>query len=161
MLYQLLVFHLFHNIGSLTVFHPPLSPPVKGGAFPATALRSVISVKNVVFIDAISQTIKKTPKETDGCYFVSSPSALTELSLTISKFIRHNFDYLIFDSLTNLLIYEKQAPVAKFVSSLTNKIKASKTKAIFYALSINDQETMIQECSMFVDSVIDLGKKKK
>ena len=54
-------------------------------------------------------------------------------------------DYLIFDSLTNLLVYESKAPVAKFVASLVNKIKESKTKAVFYALSIKEQEALIKE----------------
>ena len=83
---------------------------------------------------------------------------MTELSLTISKFIKHDFDYLIFDSLTNLLVYESKAPVAKFVASLVNKIKESKTKAVFYALSIKEQEALIKESGMFVDKIIELNK---
>ena len=66
--------------------------------------------------------------------------------------------HLIFDSLTNLLVYESKAPVAKFVSSLVNKIKESKTKAIFYALSVKEQESLIKESGMFVDKVIDLDR---
>ena len=116
-----------------------------------------VDLKNVVFVDAITRTIKEA-KDTDNCYFVNSPGALTELSLTISKFLRHNFHYIIFDSITNLLIYSKKAPVAMFLSSIVNKIKASKTKAVFYALSIEEQDTLIKESSMFVDKVVDLGK---
>tara|TARA_Y100000310_G_C20659102_1_gene803644 strand:+ start:434 stop:967 length:534 start_codon:yes stop_codon:yes gene_type:complete len=116
-----------------------------------------VNTNNLVFIDAISKTIKKIT-EVDNCFFVSSPGALTELSLVISKFLKQGFDYLIFDSLTNLMIYEKKAPVAKFLSSLINKISATKTKAVFYALSVKEQDELIKECSMFVDRVIDLGK---
>ncbi len=117
-----------------------------------------VNLKNIVFVDAITKTIKDA-KDTDSCYFVNSPGALTELSLTISKFLRHNFHYIIFDSITNLLIYSKKAPVAMFLSNLINKIKVSKTKAVFYALSIEEQDTLIKESSMFVDKVVDLGKK--
>jgi len=120
--------------------------------------KNKIKTGNIVFIDAISKTIKSVPEQSDGVYYVSSPGALTELSLVISKFVRHNFDYLIFDSLTNLLVYESKAPVGKFVSSLVNKIKESKTKAIFYALSVKEQESLIKESGMFVDKVIDLDK---
>lgn len=115
-----------------------------------------IKTDNIVFIDAISKTIKNVPEQSANVYYVSSPGALTEISLIASKFIRHNFDYLIFDSLTNLLIYEKKAPVSKFVASLVNKIKESKTKAVFYALSVKEQETLIKESGMFVDKVIEL-----
>jgi hypothetical protein len=115
-----------------------------------------IKTENIVFIDAISKTIKSTPEQSDGVYYVSSPGALTEISLVVSKFIKHNFDYLIFDSLTNLLVYTQKAPVGKFVASLVNKIKESKTKAIFYALSVKEQESLIKESGMFVDKVIEL-----
>ena len=113
---------------------------------------------NIMFIDAISKTIKKTPDQTNNCYYVSSPGALTEIAIVIDKFLVHKFEYLIFDSLTNLLIYEKKAPVAKFVASLVNKIRQSKTKAVFYALSVKEQEALIQQSGMFVDKVIELGK---
>ena len=63
--------------------------------------KNKINTDNIVFIDAISKTIKNVPNQTKACYFCSSPGALTELSVTISKFLRHNFEYLIFDSLTN------------------------------------------------------------
>lgn len=118
--------------------------------------KNKIKTENIVFVDAISKTIKSTPEQSEGVYYVSSPGALTELSLAISKFIRHDFDYLIFDSLTNLLVYESKAPVGKFVSSLVNKIKESKTRAIFYALSVKEQEALIKESGMFVDKVIEL-----
>jgi len=119
--------------------------------------KNKIKTENIIFVDAISKTIKSVPEQSEGVYYVSSPGALTELSLVISKFIKHNFEYLIFDSLTNLLVYERKAPVAKFVSSLVNKIKESKTKAVFYAISIKEQDELIKESGMFVDKVIDLG----
>lgn len=117
-----------------------------------------IKIDKIVFIDGISKTIKSTPDQTDSCYYVSSPSALTEISLAISKFLKHHFDYIVFDSLTSLLIYQKKAPVATFVQSIVNKIKESNTKALFYAVKVKEQEDLITEAEMFVDKVIDLGK---
>ncbi|MBW2988700.1 hypothetical protein KY358_00115 [Candidatus Woesearchaeota archaeon] len=115
------------------------------------------NLANIVFIDAISKTIKKVPDQVEGCYFCSSPAALTELSLAITKVIKHNFDYLIFDSLTNLLVYTKKAPVAQFLSGLINKIRDTKVKAVFYSLKMEQHQELIQEASMFVDKVMDLG----
>ena len=57
-----------------------------------------VNVDNITFIDTISMRIKEAPDQTKNCYFVSSPEALTELSLTILKFVKHNFEYLIFVS---------------------------------------------------------------
>jgi archaellum biogenesis ATPase FlaH len=117
-----------------------------------------VNVNNMVFIDAISKSIRSVPDQDKNCYFVSSPAALTELSLAITKFLEHDFDYIIFDSLTNLLVYESKAPVAKFLSSLINKIKNTKTKAIFYVLDIKDHSNLIQQAEMFVDNVLDFTK---
>jgi archaellum biogenesis ATPase FlaH len=115
-----------------------------------------ISLSNVVFIDAISQTIQRTPSHAEQCYFISSPGALTELSIVINKFLQHDFDYLIFDSLTNILTYHRQAPVARFIALLTNKIKTTKTKAIIFALSSDENEGVIKESGMFVDRVMEI-----
>src|SRR3989338_295727 len=118
--------------------------------------KSKVNVNNIIFIDAISKTLKSEPYQTNYCYYVSSPAALEELSLTMGKFLKHEFQYLIFDSLTNLMIYQKRDAVIKFISSIVNKIRASKTKAVFYALNIKEQSELIKESSMFVDKVIQL-----
>jgi archaellum biogenesis ATPase FlaH len=123
--------------------------------------KNKIKSDNIVYVDAITKTIKSVPDQGNKAYFVSSPGALTELSLVISKFLNHHFDYLIFDSITNLMVYEKKAPVVKFIHNLAAKIKDSQTKAIFYALDVEEQKGIIQECSMFVDKVIDLSHQKK
>jgi KaiC/GvpD/RAD55 family RecA-like ATPase len=115
-------------------------------------------VKNIFFIDCISKTFKSTTAKEEDTTFVSSPGALTELSIAISNKLKEGFDYLIFDSLTNLLIYEKKAPVAKFVSGIVNKVKASNTKAVLYALKVKEQSAVIEEAGIFVDKIIDLSE---
>ena len=122
--------------------------------------KNKIDIKNIIFVDAISKVIKKNPEVGKNSYFVSSPAALTEMSIAIDKFLNYGFEYLIFDSLDNLLIYQKKSPVIRYVSSIVNKIKNSKTKAIFYAVSSEKQKDLIKETSTFVDKVIDLGEGK-
>lgn len=112
---------------------------------------------NIIFIDTITKTIKSNPEPIKGCHFIASPGAFTEISLKVSEILKQGVDYLIFDSLTNLLVYEKKAPIAKFVSNLINKIKQTNTKAAFYTLNLQEQEVLIQESGMFVDKVLDLS----
>ncbi len=114
-----------------------------------------INITNFLFVDAISKTIRQV-EDSPQCIYVSSPAALTKIAIAISEMLAKGVDYLIFDSLTNLIIYQEKAPVAKFLSNTTTKIKTTKTKALFYALSIKEQDALIQEASMFVDRVIDL-----
>ncbi|MBD3355119.1 hypothetical protein GF361_03990 [Candidatus Woesearchaeota archaeon] len=120
-----------------------------------------IDTSNTVFIDTISKTIKDVPDQTKGCYFISSPGALTEISVAVSKLLNHDFEYLVFDSLTNLLIYQDKDPVAQFLSNLANKIRDTDTKAVFYVLSVKAQDELIKETEMFVDKVVEIKEKEK
>jgi archaellum biogenesis ATPase FlaH len=113
-----------------------------------------VSIEKTVFVDAISKSFKKVPDSADQVYYVSSPGALTELSLVIGKFLRHEFDYLVFDSLTNLVTYTKESTAIRFVKNLIDKIKKTKTKAIFYCMDIKSQEGLIKQASMSVDKTI-------
>lgn len=117
-----------------------------------------IKTKDVVFIDGITKTIRQVADSSDGIYYVASPAAMTDISILINRMLKHDFEYLIFDSLTSLLVYESKAPVAKFVSALTNNIRASKTRAAFFALAVKEQSTLLAEAGMFVDRVVDLSK---
>ena len=60
-----------------------------------------------------------------------------------------------------MLVYQTKAPVSRFVSSIVNKIKTSKTKAVFYALSIKEQGELIEQTGSFVDKVVNIGGKGK
>jgi len=116
-----------------------------------------VDTAGFIFVDAITKTFRKVPDQTDGCYYLSSPAAMTEIALSINRFIKHDFEYIVFDSLTNLLIYERKAPVAKFIGNIVNKISASRTKAIFFALEVDEHESLIKETGMFVDKVVESG----
>ncbi len=116
--------------------------------------KNKVDLKEFIFVDAITKTIKDVPKFTDGCYYATSPSALTEISILIAKLFNHGFDYLIFDSLTNLLTYQNKTAVLKFFSNNIAKIKEGKKKGLFYALNTEEHELVIQETGMFVDKVV-------
>jgi hypothetical protein len=125
-------------------------------ALKETFSKKKISMEKMVFIDAISKTMKKTPDQAKQVYYVSSPGALTELSLVIGKFLRHKFDYLIFDSVTNLTIYQKKEMASKFITDLVNKVKKTKTKAVFYGVGSRNDE-IIKNVGMSVDKVVEVG----
>jgi hypothetical protein len=126
------------------------------GSLKEDFLKAKANVDNILFIDAISKTIKSVPDQAKGVYYLSAPNSLTEISLNVSRLINHKFDYIVFDSLTNLLIYQGKAPVAKFLSTIINKIRDSPTRAVFYCLDTKEHEELIEEASMFVDKVIKL-----
>lgn len=120
-----------------------------------------IDTKNMIIVDAISKTVKPTQKVKKNCFFVSSPGALTELAIAIKKFLDRGFEYLIFDSLNNLLVYRDVPIVKRWIFSIIGNIKKSNTRAIFYTLNLEEQRGLIEETGQLVDKVIRFGEKKK
>jgi hypothetical protein len=116
--------------------------------------KAKVNTENIVFIDAISKTLLSKPPQTDHAYYLNSPGALTEMSLVISKFIKHEFDFIIFDSITNLMTYNKGPVVHKFVSGLARKAENTKTKFVFLALDLPDHKSMVQQCSTYVNGTV-------
>ncbi len=114
-----------------------------------------IDTDNIIFLDAISGTIKDVPEDKEHIRFVKSPSSFTDLSLAISDLLKKETKYLIFDSITNLLTYRSKETVEKFLSNTINKIRGSNTGAVFYALRTSEQEELINKTSMFVDKALD------
>jgi KaiC/GvpD/RAD55 family RecA-like ATPase len=122
--------------------------------------KNKIDMSKMIIIDAISKTVKPNQKVEKNCFFVSSPGALTELAISIKKFLDYGFEYLIFDSLNSLLVYREAPVVKRWVSSIMRKIRESNTQGIFYMLNLDDQQDLIKETKSFVDKILNLGKKK-
>jgi hypothetical protein len=116
------------------------------------------SSDNLVYIDAITRSMESA-ENTNDCYFVSSPQALTELSIVITEFLAQNIDYVILDSLTTLLIYQKKVdPVVKFVTKMVNTVKKENSHMIFFVLDSKEHQLLIEESSMVMDAVYTFSK---
>ncbi len=119
-----------------------------------------INKRKFLFIDAISRTIKEHPDKAENCYLASSPGAFNEILGDLSKCLKSGANYLIFDSLTNLLVYKESENVNNFISEFVRKIKASKAKAVFF-VNINEQERLIMHCSKLMDNTLVTWEKNR
>ncbi|MBR9691052.1 hypothetical protein GOV08_05205 [Candidatus Woesearchaeota archaeon] len=112
-------------------------------------------LRKFTFIDCVTKTAVPQPQEHDDCIYVSSPSALTEISIAITKTIQNTYpDIIIFDSLSTLLIYEDAMTSGQFVHSLTNKINAFGISAVFTILDAEKEQALIKDLNMILDKVI-------
>lgn len=128
------------KIGYITLNRPYSSIHMKG---------------DIYFVDAITATVQK-PALANNCTFVSSPTALTELSLAFSSLYgEKGCELVIFDTISTLIIYQDIGTVIKFTHNLVTKASVLNKKAIFIALK-EDSETLIKDLNMFVDKVIDI-----
>lgn len=114
-----------------------------------------INPKEVFFVDAITATVQ-APPIVNNCYFVASPTSLTDLSLSFSSLAsENNCEIIFFDTISTLMVYQDIGTVIKFVHNLITKIRVLGKKLVFLAFK-EDSEELIKDLNMFVDKVIEL-----
>lgn len=116
-----------------------------------------VDVSDFIFIDAVSRNILTRPVKKSCCRFLSSPYALTELSMLIDQLLkRRDFEFLVVDSVNNMLVYEPAEFVKKFLLRVVNKIKETNVRAVVCALFSDERVSFIQEVSLFFDKIVEL-----
>jgi archaellum biogenesis ATPase FlaH len=98
---------------------------------------------------------KDVPCQDNYGYYIDSqdPKKLMEF---VEKFIRHNYEAVVFDSLTDLLERKKMARTERFVSEATKRLSKSKTRAIFYA---ENSPELASKLGKYFDKVVPISEK--
>jgi len=116
-----------------------------------------IDAGKMIFIDCVT-TGGRSPANGPKVFFVSSPNALTDLSISINKVIdEEKIDAIIFDSLSTLLVYQQPSMVIKFSHSIISKLRAAKVKGVFTCLKEDIRGELVKDLSMFVDKIVEVG----
>jgi hypothetical protein len=147
------LFHLLKELQGKRVCYVSLNKTAE--SIKAVLWANHLSDKDVLFIDAVSQGLGVTEQE-DNVIYVSSPSALTELSVTISEAAKTRaFDVVVFDSLSTLGMLDLRGTGERFTSFLMGKIKSAKTKAIFVCLKEDAEMPFLKKVCLCVDKVVE------
>ncbi len=118
--------------------------------------KNKINPKNFFFIDGVSRTII-IPKPIQNCQFISSPNALTEMSLAINNCINRGFNIVLIDSLSTFMIYHNADAINQFFHNLSNKIRTEKDKNLILTLSNKDKNSEVfKKIEIIVDKVIEI-----
>lgn len=118
-----------------------------------------IDVKKLFFIDAITKTAGGSEKK-DSYLLVGSPQALTEISITlgqVAKSIPDKHKFLFLDSISTLLMYNQDKVVAKFVHSLTTKLREWEMGGVLLTMKKETDEKMISLLNQFSDKLISVN----
>lgn len=113
-----------------------------------------ISTDNIKIIDCISKTLMRT-KSQKNVSFLSSPMALTELSLTLFKNMEENSIILI-DSLSSLEVYHGAHKIVRFITSLSNRLTPN--SRIILVLTTREKEAnseLIRKLEVLIDEKIE------
>ena len=118
------------------------------------AEKKKINLDRFFFVDCISQTLFNPEKE-KSCRYISSPKSLTELSLALNEPLAQDKDIIFIDSLSTLAIYHSVAEIARFVNSISQKIKSSNHTSEILLISSGDKnKDLFSQCEILVDRVI-------
>jgi len=118
--------------------------------------RKNINISNLFFIDCITKELKEKAKA-KNCYFVGSPSNLTEIGIALDPIFKegkHRFVFL--DSLDTLMIYNTTESVIRFAHFLTSKVRLHDLSGVLLAVHENSDEKLMVKLAQFCDKVIDL-----
>jgi archaellum biogenesis ATPase FlaH len=120
---------------------------------------NVIDTSKFYFIDCITKTAK-IPEQVNYCTYISSPSALTEISLAVSNYFMNEAgaDCFIFDSLSTLYVHESESTITKFVHYLMAKLKVVGCDSYFTVLKTDENSTLMKDVHMFADQIVDISK---
>jgi len=109
----------------------------------------------IFFIDCVTKTVKSAePKE--DVMFVSSPHALTEISIALKEELKKGVDFMIFDSVSTMLIYEKPLTVLKFIHNLILKLRTLKLGVVFIILKEDASKEVLKDLTMMVDKILEV-----
>ncbi|MCX6814351.1 MAG: hypothetical protein NTY20_01735 [Candidatus Aenigmarchaeota archaeon] len=111
-----------------------------------------IDTKKFFFIDC---TENHADEKAGQVVNVSSPKALTEMSITIGKVLElGKIEAMVFDSLSTLLVYEDPSTVVKFTHSLISSLRGKKVSGVLVCLEGGKGTGLIKDISMFADRVV-------
>jgi hypothetical protein len=122
-----------------------------------TSLKNAgVSEENIYFVDAVSSKVGSM-EPGNRVIFVSSPQALTELSIAINKCLGlQDTGTVLFDSLSTLLVYEESSSVIKFVHSVISTLRVKEKSCIFTVLKEDLKEALLKDLAMFADKIEEL-----
>lgn len=119
-----------------------------------------VNLKDLTFIDMVTQMSGEEAQKEENCVFVDSPDNLTELSVTLDRAmdnIKGKEKFLILDSVSTLLIYNKDKVVEKFTHFLANNLRETPgTKGILLAVQTNENKNALEMLAQFCDKVVRL-----
>jgi hypothetical protein len=111
----------------------------------------------IIFVDCASRLAGDNPSG-ERVVLINNPADLTQLTISIVKIIERfgGRKFLVFDSLTTLLIYSKLDPLTQFAHSLGLIMKTKRVTCFFLAVDQEATKEMLKFLSSIADNYVHL-----
>lgn len=115
-----------------------------------------INTDNIRFIDGISKLTGRNMPIGRNIEFVDSPQALAQITSAMQQFLSMGGEsrFLVFDSMSTLLVYYDIEPVGKFAHFMIGMIRKWKLKGVMLMIESEEKRGAIDMLSLFCDKVI-------
>ncbi len=115
-------------------------------------------LEKIIFVDCASRLAGESPSG-ERVVLVDSPGDLTQLMISLEKSVERlgQNRFLVFDSLTTLLIYSKVKSLTQFAHSLGVTMKAKKVTCFFLAVDQEATKEMLKFLSTIADEFVKVG----
>ena len=120
-----------------------------------------IPTQNMFFLDCASGLMGKRPQQLDGTHILSGPTNLTELSITLSSLLssdklkgKETKTVLFLDSVSTFLIYNDANVVARFLHTISGRVRTHNIRGVFFSLQGDIEKGAIASTVQFQDKVL-------
>ncbi|OYT27566.1 MAG: hypothetical protein B6U97_01090 [Candidatus Altiarchaeales archaeon ex4484_96] len=119
-----------------------------------------IKHENIIFIDTVSKSAGLEVEDNPKCIYVNDPRSLVDLSIKTSNLVsnkRLSGGFIFFDSLSGLLLYNKERGVEKFTHSFCGKIRSWKLTGVILAVKDSINPDVLTTITGFVDNTLSIN----
>jgi len=116
-----------------------------------------VDTKSLYFIDCITTAASGIRKKSDNCLYISSPSALSEITIGIVgalEKLRGKKKFIFIDSLGTFLIYVPLESLRKFSHFLATKIAIADVDGFFMFSEKDMDNKVLSELQSFCEKTI-------
>jgi len=117
-----------------------------------------INADKILFIDCVSKKTGKT-EDKDNVFYVSSPSAYTQINIAAKEAMKAGVENIVFDSLSTILLYGNHPLVFKYIQDLIMFVRKNKKKIYFLLKEDDFDKKIVAQLQEVVDKVVALGIK--
>ncbi|MFH0861305.1 MAG: tetratricopeptide repeat protein [Candidatus Altiarchaeota archaeon] len=118
-----------------------------------------ITADDLYFIDCISTMAGKTTDGGENVVFIENPASLEEISMHVDRMlskVKSGRKFLMFDSLSSLLIYNESKPVEEMAHFIINKLRIDKISALILATSDDSNKPVVKTVLSSCDRGVEL-----
>jgi hypothetical protein len=124
-----------------------------------TLRKEKIDTEKIFFVDAITKGTGKKVIFNENVEYVESPRDLTSLSVAIEesyKKLSEKPKFLVFDSISTLLIYNDVSSVERFTHLIIGKLREWKIKGILLMVKSDEHKGVVNSLSQFCDRILEI-----